>query len=245
MRASRISIVLLLIPACSCFSPCGPPFLRHTGPARNHFVGAQRKVVIPECPLPGRAGSLQQTKGSNDDSSDVINKVMSNTMEGEMGTRGEIYVGLQFGLIFLVVFGPAFQDLVESTSLLAGLALSVGGLGLGFIGVSDLGSNLTPWPKPVNDGTLQKDGAYGIVRHPLYGSLIVTCLGLSVLSLSFPRLLFTGMLYALLNAKSAREEEFLAEAYPDYSEYCNQVQDRLIPYASEAASLLRKVSGGK
>ena len=41
-------------------------------------------------------------------------------MEGTVGERGEIYVGLQFAMVFLVIIAPAFQ-----VSLSRSLALSL------------------------------------------------------------------------------------------------------------------------
>jgi hypothetical protein len=43
-----------------------------------------------------------------------------NVMEGTVGERGEIYVGLQFAMVFLVIIAPAFQ-----VSLSRSLALSL------------------------------------------------------------------------------------------------------------------------
>lgn len=65
-----------------------------------------------------------------------------------------------------------------------------------------LGDSISPFPKPTDDNVLTTSGVYGLARHPMYGGLILTCVGLSVLSGSFPRLFFTAILAATLNFKA-------------------------------------------
>jgi len=76
-------------------------------------------------------------------------QIKSNVLEGTLGQRGELYVGLQFGLVFLVIIAPAFSEWLESGGLVAGLAVCATGLALGYGGVRQLGDSLSPWPKPI------------------------------------------------------------------------------------------------
>jgi len=243
----RILFTLLtvaVVPSALAFSLGGHASLRHIALRRNTESGIQRN---PPLLAPRPAAVLRQTKGSGDkgDSSDLADKVLNNTLSGNVGERGEVYVALQVVLCLLVGVGSLFDEAVESVSIPIGLALCAYGIGMGYLGTQDLGSNLTPWPKPIDDGSLQRDGVYGIVRHPLYSSIVIGCAGLSILTISFPRLLLTGILYGLLTAKAAREEEMLCETFSDYGDYCGQVPDRLIPYAALLASSLRTLSGAK
>lgn len=76
-------------------------------------------------------------------------QIKSNVLEGTLGQRGELYVGLQFGLVFLVIIAPALSEWLESGGLVAGLAVCAAGLALGYGGVRQLGDSLSPWPKPI------------------------------------------------------------------------------------------------
>ena len=53
-----------------------------------------------------------------------------------------------------------------------GLALVLAAAVLFVTAVARLGSNLTPFPKPLKDSSLVVSGAYGLVRHPIYTSII-------------------------------------------------------------------------
>ena len=50
--------------------------------------------------------------------------------------------------------------------------LALAGGGLMASGSRRLGALLTPFPKPRAEGTLRQDGAYGLVRHPIYGGVV-------------------------------------------------------------------------
>jgi protein-S-isoprenylcysteine O-methyltransferase Ste14 len=147
--------------------------------------------------------------------------ILANVLEGSIGERGEAFVGLQFGLVFLVVVAPVFQDAIEDSGLWAGLAISAAGLAFGYAAVQQLGDSLSPWPKPVDKNVLQTDGVFALSRHPIYSGLLITCFGLSLVNASYPRLLFSLLLLLVMDAKAAAEEEFMREKHGDaYTRYC-------------------------
>merc|ERR1711935_666537 len=101
------------------------------------------------------------------------------------------------------------------------------GLALGAAAVSDLGlTNLTPWPKPVESNKLRTEGVYSLCRHPMYTCLLTASFGLSLVTLSFERLLLTVALFTLLSFKAGREEGLLidkhGEQYRAYAAYVPQ-----------------------
>lgn len=73
-------------------------------------------------------------------------------------------------------------------------------------------------------------GPYSIVRHPACASVFIRCLGLCLV---FPHLyvaevgLFAMLLSIIL---TALEDRALIKTYPEYSEYAQKVEFRLIPY---------------
>ena len=110
------------------------------------------------------------------------------------------------------------------TVLLAfGGALAVGGL-------AALGRSLTPFPEPRDDAELVEHGAYRLVRHPIYGGLLLAATGWS-LRRSPRGFAPTALLAVLWTAKARREEELLAKRFPRYRQYVAQTPRRFIPGA--------------
>lgn len=152
------------------------------------------------------------------------------------GERGEYLVLLQgvlfLGFLFLPVYRPtewaiSSQTLFYLRSCLAAL-MFLGASVLILKGLLDLGSNLTPLPYPKNEGTLVQSGVYGIVRHPLYGGLIFAAFGWAIFQLSFSHLLASAIVFIFFDVKARREEAWLKQKYPEYSEYQQRVK-KLIP----------------
>ena len=159
------------------------------------------------------------------------------TREGwRNNSRGEYLVLLQGALLAGFTILPVYQlpeFKIQSTQLLYitwFLASILGLSGLIFIikGLIDLGKNLTPLPYPREDGELVQTGIYGMVRHPLYSGLISVALGWALFQMSISHLIATAILLIFFDLKSSREERWLSEKYPDYSEYSQRVK-KLIP----------------
>ena len=75
-----------------------------------------------------------------------------------------------------------------------------------------------------------RGGIYASVRHPMYAGLLCGMTGLSLLTDSVTRLLLTGGLYLVLDAKSDYEEEKLVDAYgSEYEGYRSEVQGKFLP----------------
>lgn len=168
-----------------------------------------------------------------------LNKVKENVSSGTVGERGEGWVAAQFALIFLVITGPLFSETLEGVETLLGLPLCLAGIALGGASVLKLGDSISPFPKPTDDNVLTTSGVYGLARHPMYGGLILTCVGLSVLSGSFPRLFFTAILAATLNFKAEQEEIWMGEKHPGYKAYAEDVP-RFIPADTEKITTVSK-----
>ncbi|MEG3848242.1 isoprenylcysteine carboxylmethyltransferase family protein [Microcoleus sp. herbarium19] len=159
------------------------------------------------------------------------------TREGwRNNSRGEYLVLLQGALLAAFTILPVYQPpgvKIESTQLIYLTWIIASILGLGALilivkGLIDLGENLTPLPYPREDGELVQTGIYGIVRHPLYGGLILAAFGWSIWQISLSHLIATAILFAFFDIKARREETWLSEKYPEYSEYSQRVK-KLIP----------------
>ena len=144
-------------------------------------------------------------------------------------TKGNFFVVGQFILLAIVVFSPkadAWQvgpwvAAISSIFLLLGILL----LGLSF---ANLGRSLTANPVPLERAQLKTKGAYSIVRHPIYLSLLLMALSSCLQSQSIATLLAYCSLAVLLNLKARFEEKLLLEKYETYRAYAAEV-GRLLP----------------
>lgn len=155
-----------------------------------------------------------------------------------LGARGEGWVVLQlacFGLLAAALyFGP--RDTGEDAALTGTRQLL--GYMVGVIGAAMLGSGiaelrraraLTALPLPREEATLVDRGAYRLVRHPIYGGLILAALGLAVITPWAGTFAAVGLLAVVLDLKRRREEIWLTERYPAYAAYRARTR-ALIPF---------------
>lgn len=159
---------------------------------------------------------------------------VSTTRLPDLGPRGEGWVALQFVLLGLVALsgllgGGAWGGALAALTALIGLALMLGGAVLLGRGLLDLGSNLTPLPRPRAGASLVETGAYRFVRHPIYGGLLVISVGWALVSASPLTLVLTLGLAAFFDLKSRREEAWLREQYSGYPDYVTRTR-RLVPW---------------
>ena len=215
-----------LLLALSLF-PAEGLVLRGAGPPR---------ALRPRPPY-RRAGVFAESR----DLQSWFEKVKENMAEGEVGERGEAWVAGQAALALAVVVGLPLPTLLVWP---LGVGVLGGGAGLALLGVRDLGSSLTPWPTPTAENELQTAGAFSYCRHPIYGGLILGCLGLALLTRSFERLVLTAGLTALLTLKAEREEAMLADRHgAAYTTWAAQTPS-LFPSWASVATLLKGPGAG-
>jgi len=143
--------------------------------------------------------------------------------------RGGAWVAGQF-VIFAVIVMLALRYPGNGSMewrWAGGLVLIVAGI-VAVAGAAALGRNLTPFPKPSDNGELVQHGIYAKIRHPLYTAVILAGLGWAILWLSWPGFLAALVLLPFFHAKSCREEAFLRQKFADYREYETRTR-RFIP----------------
>lgn len=147
-----------------------------------------------------------------------------------LGERGEAYFAAQVVLVLCILIGTV-PVIGEGLNFVFGPVTVLGGLGLAALSVIDLGSDsLSPFPAATESSTLKTTGIYAEMRHPLYTSLMLIMLGLSISTDSASRLLLTIVLGLLLEVKSEKEEEFLVEKFPEeYPAYREKVSNKFFP----------------
>ncbi|GAB4116858.1 MAG: isoprenylcysteine carboxylmethyltransferase family protein [Roseiflexaceae bacterium] len=147
--------------------------------------------------------------------------------------RGEWWVVAQFILLGLIAIAPAtlfgLAQLPAWVNPLGFLLAALGGAA-GVAGVIGLGRNLTPFPKPKPDTTLVQSGIYAMVRHPIYFGLILVACGWAGIRQSLPALILSIGLAIFFEQKAKREERWLEQQFPAYSEYRQRVKGRILPW---------------
>jgi len=151
-------------------------------------------------------------------------------------TRGELFVLFQFVLFALIIFGPRTLSMLPPWNeparlagrLFGGLLMS-GGLILALAGVLHLGRNLTPFITPKSGSVLLEQGAYRLVRHPIYSGLLQMAFGLALWRGAWLTLAFSLLLFLLFDRKAGREEQILRQLFPGYATYAGRVR-RFIPF---------------
>ncbi len=152
------------------------------------------------------------------------------------GTRGEWYVVVQFIVIALAVLGPrSWPGVPEWCPHFARLGTAVGWILLcsgsilaaaGFLGQ---GWNLSILPRPRDDAKVVETGAYRLVRHPIYSGLFLAFLGWALKLHSSPAIIYSILLFVILDIKARVEERWLLAKFPEYAAYRRRVR-RLIPF---------------
>jgi protein-S-isoprenylcysteine O-methyltransferase Ste14 len=151
-----------------------------------------------------------------------------------LGPRGEGWVLIQGVLLVLIAaagwsLGAGWPGPLRLVGVLGGSALIFCGLALAIRAVVDMGTTVTPLPKPRDDGHLIDTGAFAIVRHPIYTGLILAGIGWGVVVASAVTIALTGVLAAFFYLKSTREEAWLTQRYPGYAAYRERTP-RFIPW---------------
>jgi protein-S-isoprenylcysteine O-methyltransferase Ste14 len=153
-----------------------------------------------------------------------------------LGPRGEGWVAIQMVLFALIAIsglalpgGWAGSASVVTTGtggllILAGGALAV----VGVLGLQESDA-LTVVPHPRDDARLATTSIYGLVRHPIYGGLILGALGWALVRASLAAGAGAAVLLVFFELKRRREEAWLEARFPGYVEYRDRTR-RFIPW---------------
>jgi protein-S-isoprenylcysteine O-methyltransferase Ste14 len=151
----------------------------------------------------------------------------------ELGRRGEGWFLIQLVLFAAIAaagtLGPAWDGGPRTLGLAAGLVVLATGGFLSLRGVLDLRENLTPFPKPLPGARLVDTGAYRLVRHPIYGGLVLGALGWGLATASPLAIAGAVVLLIFFTLKSTREEAWLSEQFADYGSYRSRTR-RMLPW---------------
>ena len=140
-----------------------------------------------------------------------------------------ILVFLQFFIISLHFFQwefiPQKQIIQVSTlSYLVGFLIIIIAFIILLVAIKDLGRNLSPLPRPINNSNLVTTGIYRFTRHPMYYSLIFISFGVFITKLSIYYLFLSISLGLIIKFKIALEEQYLNNKFKNYLLYKNEVK---------------------
>jgi protein-S-isoprenylcysteine O-methyltransferase Ste14 len=123
---------------------------------------------------------------------------------------------------------PEWPAWLARPSAIVGLVVGAAGALTALAGARALGSSLTIFPRPRDDGQLVSGGIYSVVRHPIYTGAVLGALGWALLRTSLPGLLLAVALAFFFDRKARREEQWLIEKYPEYAAYRARVRRRIL-----------------
>ncbi|MEY4491978.1 MAG: hypothetical protein RL085_389 [Actinomycetota bacterium] len=142
---------------------------------------------------------------------------------------GNLFVFGQFLLIAVLALTPA-SNLWPASEVLTFIANSSFAIGFALLILSfaNLGKSLTANPVPLDKAELKTNGAYSIVRHPIYLALILVASALTLKSASLVSVATLLALVVLLDFKARFEEKLLMKKFANYKNYAQKV-GRLFP----------------
>ena len=140
-----------------------------------------------------------------------------------------ILVFLQFFIISLHFFQwefiPEIQIIqVSPFSIFVGYLIFIIAFIILIVAIRDLGKNLSPFPRPINNSKLVTSGIYRFSRHPMYYSLIFISIGVFITKLSTYYLFLSISLGLIIKFKIALEEQYLKNKFKNYLLYKNEVK---------------------
>ena len=140
-----------------------------------------------------------------------------------------ILVFLQFFTIILHFFQLKFipqKQIIQVTpfSYFVGFLIIMISFIILLVAIKDLGRNLSPFPRPINNSNLITTGIYRFTRHPMYYSLIFISFGVFLTKLSIYYLFLSTSLVLIIKFKIALEEQYLKNKFKNYLLYKNEVK---------------------
>lgn len=149
-----------------------------------------------------------------------------------IGGRGMAMVMAQLGLIvvLLITTAQAFRPPVTTLGATLGAGLSLFAAWMVIGATLALGRDLSAVPDPRPGAGLVESGPYRMVRHPIYGGLLLGGASLTLWAGSWLPLLPLAGLAGVLVVKTSWEERALALNMAGYDRYRERVRRRFIPF---------------
>ena len=140
-----------------------------------------------------------------------------------------ILVFLQFYIIILHFFKWEFipeKQIIQVTPFyyFVGFLIIIIAFIMLLVAIKDLGKNLSPFPRPINNSNLVTTGIYKFTRHPMYYSVIFISFGVFIIKLSIYYLILSLSLGLIIKFKISLEEQYLKNKFKNYLLYKKEVK---------------------
>ena len=146
-------------------------------------------------------------------------------------TTGSKWVGAQLVVLVLIAIAVALLggEPTAPTTILAVILFLVG-QGMAIAAALQMRQYISAHPAPAPGASLLQDGIYRLVRHPMYGGVILMAAAIAVFDVNPGALALTVVLAAVFNGKARYEESLLAATFLGYEDYRTRVTRRFIPW---------------
>jgi protein-S-isoprenylcysteine O-methyltransferase Ste14 len=145
-------------------------------------------------------------------------------------SRGGLWVVAQFALFGLILVALTADTTPSWWLRLSGWGLIVAAVALAGSGLWTIRRRLSALPAPLEGAVLMRRGPYRLVRHPIYGGLVIGAFGLAARGGNLAIAVLATILLGFFVGKSRYEERLLGAAFPGYRTYRAEVRHRLIPW---------------
>jgi protein-S-isoprenylcysteine O-methyltransferase Ste14 len=149
---------------------------------------------------------------------------------GSFSQRGGWWVVAQFALFGLILVALTQNTATGSLLRLVGWILVAAAAVMAGAGLWLIRNKLTALPAPLDGAVLLETGPFALVRHPIYGGLILGFLGLGIKGGNILAASLALLLIPFFWAKTSHEERLLIEQIPEYSQYRERVPHRFLPW---------------
>lgn len=140
--------------------------------------------------------------------------------------KSRILVGLQFVIIFLMIFPLGSKTLHADF----GLAVLVVGVVIGLLALKEHEKgNFNIRPDIKENCELVTSGIYFYIRHPMYLSVLLSMLGIAIIYFTYYEVILYILLVITLSVKLFYEESLWQCHGPEYEQYMKTTK-RLIPF---------------
>ncbi len=136
-----------------------------------------------------------------------------------------IYVVIQFSAILLLIVNANINN-INTYSLILFIASAI----IGVTAIINMKiSNLNIMPELKDNHKLATNGIYKYIRHPMYTSVILLCLGFLLTEITTVNIIAMLVLIIDLFLKSRLEEKLLEQRFNSYKDYKNSTY-RFLPF---------------
>ena len=144
---------------------------------------------------------------------------------------GSRWVLAQFAVLAAIAVAVAlWGDSPAPLTTVIAVVLFVAGQAMAVAAALQMKNFISAHPAPAPGATLLSSGIYGLVRHPMYGGVLLMAAAFA----TFDRNPIAGLLVVLLGlvfiGKSSYEEGLLSDAFLGYPAYRDRVGRRFIPF---------------